>query len=265
LTVWVLASAAVAVGAFRQGSASLWEQVGVSLLALFAAALLLHGELALQRPAADELPFFYLTVALGGALGGAFVSFAAPLLFSDYYELELGAALVFLLLPALSRRGGWSDNERRLLWLGAGVCLPLLLGSVLVRMQGQSLQGRVVERSRSFLGPLRVVDTPRGRLLVHGRIQHGMQLSEPELRDVPTMYFARGTALARVLAAPGQQRKIGVVGLGVGTVASYARSGDRMHFYELGTGDCYSPPKPHSISTFWCWTRSPATPCPCTC
>jgi spermidine synthase len=61
-----------------------------------------------------------------------------------------------------------------------------------------------------------------------------MQLSDPRLRTQPTMYFGPGTALARVLSRPQPQtRRIGVLGLGVGTIAAYGRTGDTLRFYEL--------------------------------
>jgi protein-L-isoaspartate O-methyltransferase len=92
-----------------------------------------------------------------------------------------------------------------------------------------------VERRRGFLGPLKVVDTAEGRVLTHGRIQHGMQLRAPELRRTPTMYFGAGTAVARVLEASRTERprRLGVVGLGVGTLATYARARETLLFYEL--------------------------------
>jgi hypothetical protein len=182
---------------------------------------------------------FYVVLALGGALGGSAVSLLAPLVLTDFYELELASVAVFALLTPLARRGR-HDAElpragRLALLLGAGLCLPLLAGEAWARHQASGRGGQVIERRRSFLGPLKVVDTQSGRLLLHGRIQHGLQLRAPELHRTPTMYFGAGTAVARVLqAAPDAgPRRWGVVGLGVGTLASYARPRDNLRFYEL--------------------------------
>jgi hypothetical protein len=238
LVLWVVGTLGLSMNAFAQGAAPLSRQVGVTLLALFTSCLLCHGELAIDRPSADELTGYYLIVAAGGALGGAFVSLVAPLVFSDYYELEIGAAATFLVLlvaARASKENPWPRSSRSGLLLGCGVCLPLLVGSVFARLERETRSGRVVERRRSFLGPLRVVDVPDGRVLTHGRIQHGLQLGEASLRRTPTMYFGPGTGLERVLSGhhPDRARRIGVVGLGIGTIAAYGHRGDNLRFYEL--------------------------------
>jgi hypothetical protein len=238
IPLFIVASIGLGYNAFAEGSAPLWRQLGFSLGALFAAALLCHDALVRSRPAAHDLTGFYLWIALGGALGGAFVSLVAPLIWNDYYELELATLLTYALLLGFGRsergQASW-PARRRWLQLGLGICLPLLTAAVLMRATSEGRTGRVLERRRSFLGALRVTQFEVGRVLTHGRIRHGMQLRDPARRDWPTMYFGRGTAVARVLErhAPGRARRIGVVGLGVGTLAAYGRAGDALTFYEL--------------------------------
>ncbi len=236
LPLWLPSVLLLGWTAFAQGSAPLWAQLGAALSVLFGAALLCHGQLVAERPAPEQLTSFYLYLAWGGVLGGVFVSLLAPAIFSDYYEVELSTlgTFVLLLMAARSPRAAWRAPQRRLLQLGVGLCVPLLCASLYVRAQGATRTGSVVERRRSFLGPLRVIQFPVGRVLTHGRIRHGMQLSDPKLHMQPTMYFGPGTALARVLSAPAPAaRRIGVVGLGVGTIAAYGRAGDSLRFYEL--------------------------------
>jgi hypothetical protein len=64
---------------------------------LFVVGLLCHGELARLRPPAERLTEFYLWVALGGALGGAFNALLAPVLFSSVVEYPLAIAAAALL------------------------------------------------------------------------------------------------------------------------------------------------------------------------
>jgi spermidine synthase len=237
LAAWLLGSCWLCLNALGQGAVPLFSQVASALLALFGASLLCHGELGRSKPVTGDPTGYYLSVASGGVLGGAFVSLLAPLVFSDFYELELTFAATFLLLFVVARRRGpdaLSRAARLTLFLGAGLCLPLLVGETLVRHASRGREGRVVERRRSFLGPLRVVELAEGRVLTHGRIQHGMQLNAPEQRTA-TMYFARGTGVAQVLSSfrTDVPRRLGVVGLGVGTLASYGKSGDKLTFYEL--------------------------------
>jgi hypothetical protein len=82
--------------------------------------MICHGELAHLRPAPRRLTSFYLTVSVGGALGGLFVNLAAPMLFVFYWELPLGLALCFatyLVLTLLLRQ-----NRR---WMATGLLAVL--------------------------------------------------------------------------------------------------------------------------------------------
>jgi hypothetical protein len=77
--------------------------------------------------------------------------------------------------------------------------------------------------------------------MYHGTTIHGSQLWDPALRDLPTMYFGPGSGIEiaihtqRFLADAGRGLDIGVVGLGVGTLAAYLREADAMRFYELSS------------------------------
>ncbi|NMC83312.1 MAG: fused MFS/spermidine synthase [Armatimonadetes bacterium] len=69
-------------------------------LAFFLTAAVLHGELAKDRPSTSRLTEFYFLVSLGGVLGGAFNTFAAPFLFTTTLEYQIGIVLACLLMPA---------------------------------------------------------------------------------------------------------------------------------------------------------------------
>jgi len=234
LVLWIVSAIGLGFGSFAQGFASLWQQLLVPSLALLSAGLLCHGELARSRPDPAHLTSYYVVIALGGALGSVAVSWLAPAVFTDVYELELSALGVLALL-VLGARITRSAAERRLGYLAAGLGAPLLLASMALRGQDDGPQGRVVERRRSFLGPLKVIDTAEGRVLTHGRIRHGLQLRGATNAATPTMYFAAGTAVERVMTrhAAERPRKVGIVGLGIGSLAAYARAGDHFRFYEL--------------------------------
>jgi hypothetical protein len=237
LVIWVLGASWLALMTLGQGAVPFSAQLGSALLALFGGCLLCHGELARLQPEAGGPTGYYLILASGGVLGGGFVSLLAPLIFSDFYELEITFVATFVLLLVASRRAGaasFSRSARLLVYLGFGLCAPLLLGEAWLRHGTSTRDGHVVERRRSFLGPLRVVDVAQGRVLTHGRIQHGMQLRPPD-QATATLYFAHGTAVEHVLtyAHGDAPRRLGVVGLGVGTLATYGRHGDSLRFYEL--------------------------------
>jgi spermidine synthase len=78
--------------------------VGLHLLALFVAAMVCHGELAADRPPPDRLTEFYLWMAVGGALGGAFNALLAPVVFRTVVEYPIAIVLACLMTPARASR-----------------------------------------------------------------------------------------------------------------------------------------------------------------
>lgn len=98
----------------------------------------------------------------------------------------------------------------------------------------------VVFRTRNFYGTLKVCeyhkDDPEEHyfLLEHGRITHGLQFTAPDRARIPSSYYTSGSGIARaVRALPEGPRHLGVVGLGTGTMAAFARNGDAIRLYEI--------------------------------
>jgi hypothetical protein len=206
----------------------------------FIACLFCHAETYALRPQRRaETTLFYLLIAAGGATGTFFIGIASPLLFSANYDLAIAFFLTAVMALVVTWPEGW---PQRLLWTTSSI---LLFGLLVLLHTGYGRQ--TVVRVRNFYGTLRVkqsVTSPQGvtmRTLVNGTIQHGTQLFTPDLMKVPTTYYARdsgvGLALRYCCNAPGNDttrpRNIGVIGLGVGTIAAYGTPGDRIRFYEI--------------------------------
>ena len=207
--------------------------IGFFLAELLVACLLCHTELYALRPrSSQEATVFYLMIAAGGAAGSFLVGVAAPLVFRDNYDL----LITFAVTAAVVLAATWRDGaKQRMLWGASTVVLLGLCGSLRGVYRRDSLMSL-----RNFYGSLRVkqdvsVEGDAMRTLMHGSIVHGTQIFSPELMRVPTTYYARDSGVGLALAACcGQRgRRIGVVGLGTGTVAAYGRAGDRMRFYEI--------------------------------
>jgi spermidine synthase len=207
--------------------------IGLFLLELLVACMFCHSELYGLRPQrADEVTRFYLTIAAGGAAGAFLVGIVAPLVFHADYDLSITFAFTGLLVLAIC----WGEGtKQRLLWGVASLLLLFFLSSL------RFAPGRrVLYSTRNFYGALRVTDTltAKGdelRTLMHGTVTHGTQMFTPELQRVPTTYYGRdsGLGLALRLCCGDRARRIGVVGLGAGTLAAYGRPGDQMRFYEI--------------------------------
>ncbi|MDR6887649.1 MULTISPECIES: spermidine synthase [Variovorax] len=198
---------------------------------LFVLCMFLHGETARLRPAPRYLTRFYLMLSLGGALGGALVGLVAPHVLPAYYELGIGLALTALVAVAVLRHRTWLRIS--------GVALAACCAYFLV-VQIRSDRDGSRHLMRNFYGALITFDVRRTdpasyvRLLSHGSIKHGEQFLDPLRRREPTTYYGATSGIGRAMAAaPSGPRRVGLIGLGAGTLASYGRAGDVYRIYEI--------------------------------
>ncbi|MFO0234759.1 MAG: spermidine synthase [Burkholderiales bacterium] len=205
--------------------------VPVYAFGLFVLCMFVHGELVARKPAPAHLTRFYLMVSLGGAIGGLAVGLGAPTVFDYYWELPLALTIVALLVAVLARGG------LRAAGAAATIASALLFADYL-----HWIRGDVLELSRNFYGTLRVTGAADGdvspgasRRLLHGVILHGEQYTAPEARAVGTTYYGPGSGVGRTIEASrsAEPMRVGVIGLGVGTLATYGREGDVYRLYEL--------------------------------
>jgi SAM-dependent methyltransferase len=217
-------------------------EVAIYAAVFFAACMVCHGELYGLRPAASRLTQFYLMVAAGGALGGALVAVGAPLLFHDRMELQLGFVLLGGLVAELFRRQRLSFRmgARQVpSWLLAVLATAVFAGAFAA--QYRFSRQTVVASFRNFYGVQRIEelhpDNPPAhvRVLRSGGTLHGMQFTHPAKSSRPTTYYGGQSAVgqALLLLPAGTGRRIGLAGLGVGTLAAYGQPGDTMRFYEI--------------------------------
>lgn len=217
-------------------------KIGIYALALFVLCLVCHGELYRLRPAPRHLTSFYLSIACGGALGGITVGVLAPRFLVLYQELHFGL-LACAVLYVVTRFG---DPASRLYrggprWAAAAAGLAVAaLALVLTHQTALLLEGSVRTR-RNFFGVLRVREAARSDPARHaytlfdGGIIHGQQFVRPDLRREPTTYYSRLTGIGRVLKLRQQKGplRVGIIGLGAGTLAAYGRPADYFRFYEI--------------------------------
>jgi hypothetical protein len=213
-----------------------WLVIGAHMLLLFFASVVCHRALAERRPDVSRLTEFYLLLSIGGVLGGAFNGLLAPQIFDDLYEYPIAIALA-----SLPRIGANAQRLRRPTFL-RDLAFALVLGGLLVfGMRRRADLGSTVWADRGFFGVLKVVRDRDSRfmLLVSGRALHGMQALEPARANVPLAYYHPTGPAGDVLGplpTPGANlppRRIGIIGLGVGSLAAYARPGDDWTFFEL--------------------------------
>ena len=103
--------------------------------------------------------------------------------------------------------------------------------------------------TRNFYGVFRVVRAEgsdhqwHSNRLLSGRVTHGMQLfssTDPHMRYYPTTYYSMNSGVGFLMMNHPKRSdpddpslRVGVVGLGVGTMAAWGRPGDYLRFYEI--------------------------------
>ena len=219
------------------------------LVALFALAMVGHSELHRLRPPPDQLTVFYLAIAFGGWMGSMAVSLVAPILFNSLAEYPIIAG-VFALTILNLRKGDLLDALRRhpiLSSLGASLAIAL---PFLIKTDDLGKVEKVIYEHRNYYGIYQVVNQPLSqeqnpdlseeerydlgkRTLLHGSTVHGSQVLHPTLRRNPTSYYHRAGPLWDVLGDAKKKRNVAVIGLGVGTCATYFQEGESLTFYEL--------------------------------
>jgi SAM-dependent methyltransferase len=168
-------------------------------------------------------------------------------------HVALGACAI-LVLAALHRdpespfyKARWQPA-----WLVVVGIAVLLNFGLLVSIRDQVAEARVMVRN--FYGVLREIDIEgpqvsasqagtenpadaqlARRQLLNGTIEHGLEFLAPDRHDLPTAYYGphSGAGLALSVAAERGPLRVGVIGLGVGTLATYGRPGDHYTFYEI--------------------------------
>ena len=208
--------------------------IGFFLVEAFASCLFCHSEAYRLRPRRlSESTMFYLLFAAGGALGSFLIGIAFPLLFRFNMDLVITCCFTALLAFFVTWQDGWSS---RLLW-GVGTMIMTVQIFWIHTVSWRSTQVAV----RNFYGSLRVKQNfgyPGAilRTLTNGNVEHGTEIFGTDAqRHTPTTYYAEdsGVGLAIRNCCEGRSRKIGVIGLGAGTIAAYGRPGDRIQFYEI--------------------------------
>ncbi len=207
------------------------QSVGFFLGAFFVIAMVCHGELVRLKPHPKHLTLFYVMLSVGGAIGGVFVGLIAPNLFNAYYEFQIGLGITACLIVTVLMP---QDEKKQRIW---GTAMLVVLGGYLAFLgvvQRDLMKGYVTV-ARNFYGQLRIEQDDDVRKLMHGVINHGTQVMTEEERRKQTTYYCPSSGVGEAILArdEGLPQRIGVIGLGTGTLASYGRAGDFVHIYEI--------------------------------
>ncbi|MDQ8754870.1 fused MFS/spermidine synthase [Sphingosinicella sp. LHD-64] len=143
--------------------------------------------------------------------------------------------------PMVTMAGSIVVSLFALACLGRRWAFTVSLAALMLSYGGWSTIARtgIEDRTRSYFGIYEVYERPDGsaRVLTHGTTLHGIQNLEPGLETMPTSYYARRSGVGLVLdnanALFGGTARIGVIGLGSGTLSCYHQPGQRWTFFEI--------------------------------
>lgn len=232
-------------------------------------ALTLHCRLANDRPSTDKLTEFYLFLALGGALGGSFNAFIAPIIFNDIYEFHAVLILSLLFTTTFHDKAPETLSKTLKIILGlsilcavgmiftnietAWVFMPLTLLLFFSSMHTRTLfwvclivffalifsKRDFIETHRNFFGVTKIYDghmggdkTKPARIFTHGTTLHGFQAEDEKFKHVPVAYYGANGPVGDII----DQHKLGnvaVLGLGTGQIACYKGRSNSYTFFEI--------------------------------
>jgi spermidine synthase len=250
-----------------------WTTAAALVTGFFAVALMSHRKLYLARPDGRQLTVFYVTMSVGGALGGLFNSIIAPIVFDGLHEGRFVLVLAGLLfLPALilpkprDLAVGALAGAVCLLVFGFGletgdettgnlapsvIAVALLAGIWAFRERGYALFAMlcvvlgaspflftkpVLHEDRSFFGTHRVFEEDTVRKYSNGTTLHGAQrIQDDGRKPLPLSYYHPNGPMGQIMASDQGQsaQSVGVVGLGVGSLACYRQPHQTWAFYEI--------------------------------
>jgi hypothetical protein len=220
-----------------------WEyQLGLWIAALLLLLILVcDAQSWLYR---SRIPAPVLVIAIAALLPEA-GTLAAPQHRGALEHFPAFVAAFLIFYAFLNRNRAKPENARK---KAAPLCCAaaVMMAALVLTGTGLAHARKALVRYRNFYGTLSVLrqdsddPTRSASMLVHGRISHGLQFRSEPYRRNPTSYYAQNSGVGLAIRQAGtdarnehRKLRLGVVGLGVGTIAAYGQPGDSVRFYEI--------------------------------
>ncbi len=235
------------IGPISLGSENLIFKFLVLSATLFSCSIICHWRLYISRPNFSQLTTFYLVVAIGGALGGFFAGIIAPIIFCEYFEIQISilaaAYILFKSLPMIGAHRKFFGNGVVILTFRLFIILAMIIGVLLSLNLSSNTDGdKIVDMKRNFYGKLVIRKNDQYMKMYNGQILHGLQASDEKDSLKPSSYYSSDSGIGLAFRLKNEIKKetgdssslkVGVIGLGVGTVAAFCSEGDNFVFYEI--------------------------------
>lgn len=221
-----------------------WNGVNVVIVILllqYSACMVCHGELIRLKPDASDLTIFYFFIALGGVLGGVVVNIIAPFFFTHWWDFYVPLLIIsgIILFTYLKNP---DDGAKNTLIMQLTLCI-IGMSLTILSMDKEFRLGKteVIENIRNPYGFIKVIENKKMkepyRALMHGTIMHGLQYLQPEKQNWLTTYYGEQSGIGLAVQYLRETKKaplrIGIIGLGTGTLAALSQKEDIVDFYEI--------------------------------
>jgi spermidine synthase len=240
---------------------------------LFIICIFCQHELFKHKPRDSRgLTIFYLMISIGSFAGGIFVSWICPLISTSMVEYLFGLFIISLTLSIDKKREKIGAYRLRLiiylfllmiLWptvfktynfLGLVIIFysfkfiyselktkpQAIFLSILAILCLEPFFDSVwtntidIYKRRNYYGIYRIFDSKGKRILMHGTTMHGLQDLNEKKQLEPLAYFHKSTPIGEIMTSDlFKFKRIGIVGLGTGTLAAYGKENQIMDFFEL--------------------------------
>jgi spermidine synthase len=247
--------------------------IAIFCVFLFLICMYTQNQLIRSKPISDaHMTLFYVMISLGGFLGGILTSWVIPLISNSLIEYLTGLLLVASMFrPSYKKLSRWKLwacvlmaaaaffiwpyfvktyhlSLFVLLWAGVWCAFSgltydkkslsaVLAGLILTTPFLESIwqHEHFIIKKRNYYGIYEVYDNKDGiRVFVHGTTLHGIEFIDQGKRQVPLGYYSPESAIGSLLIADVfQAKRVGVVGLGAGTLSMYSKPSCPVDFYEL--------------------------------
>lgn len=215
-------------------------------LGVFFICMALHGELARKKPDEGNLTLYYFIISVGGVLAGIFIIFIVPHILTGYWEIYIafiGSALLLTLVILKEMNTKENRRFRSMYYITGAASIIGIIFALTKEYRG--FNKNVISSVRNFYGVLKVSEENIGkpnwqRTLTHGDVMHGIELMNPESSNIPLTYYGPqsgiGLALSQFPSRADENfsgMKVGMIGLGTGTISAYETEKDDYIYYEL--------------------------------